>query len=270
MTDQLCIAHGCASPRPEHQWLCSDCVRVLRQDLRDVPGLVDELQVTAIRWDVFSADDNRRAAETPLPFKPQAGEALYVLASTMTAWVRALLHDNNGNVHLIPADPTRCAHLLLQHVQSLAMLPAAGEAVDEIRAAVKLAYRTVDRPPELLLAGVCEQCETEQGGHVALYARPQDAETACRGCGATHDVDERYEAMLDAAAMHLVTANVALGWVRFLMGRGIPRPTFDSWVARGRVLPHTVSPSGHPLYQFDEVRQLAATWEPRRTTVAAA
>lgn len=262
MTSNTCTTPSCDRSRPEHQWICLRCEKHLEQDLASVPALWKELDITLTRLDVVGGDDGRRSVEMALMFKPRAAEARWVLANTVGTWAR-LLAEHNG----LEA-PLRPARWLLLNVHSLAMHEAAGEAVDEIRAAVANAYRTIDRPPELLLAGVCngqfllangdvEQCE------VMLYARPGDVEVACQECDTIHRVDERREWMMAAAAGLNVTALVALGWVRLLMDKTIPRGTWDCWVSRGRILSHGMNAEGQATYNFGEVQDLAAAWVAR-------
>ena len=242
-----CYAPGCASPRPEHAFLCNDCVRVLTQDVASVPALVADLELTLSRQDRLGADGGRRSAETALPYKIPASEALFLLGNTITTWCRHIAEERGL---LLTSRP---AVWLLANIQALAMSEGAGEAVDEIGYAVNQAMHVIDRPPSMLFAGPCR----EAGCIAYLYAMPAATTCECRECGAEHDVAERREWMIDAAAEQRVTATVALSWVRLLMDKGIPPSTWRSWIHRGRLAVVGVNADGRELFRFGQVRDLA-------------
>lgn len=259
--NQICTAPYCDRPALD-AWICRSCEKGLEHDLTEISMLWRELAVTLTRQDVLGGDGGRRSAEVALVFKPNASEARWVLANTIGTWARLLAESHSLQAPLHPA------RWLLLNVHSLAMHEAAGEAVDEIRTVVRLAYRTIDRPPEFMLAGVCEAAVDDGRCVAQLYARPGDTSTMCEACGAVHEVAERREAMILAASGLLVTATVALGWVKLLMDKTIPQGTWDSWKSRGRVLAHGISAEGYPTYRFGEVRDLALTWVSRKVKVA--
>lgn len=252
-SDPLCVVAGCARPRPREQFVCRGCVHRLEQALGDVPALWRELTVTMTRQDAVGSDGGRRSADSGLPFKPNASEARWILANTVGSWAR-LIAEHAG-ISQLPARPARW---LLINVQSIAMHPAADEAYDEITSAVKHAYRAIDRVPDLLLAGACD----DQLCRKPLYARPDAMEVACE-CGVTYSTAERHDAMVAAAGQHLVPATIALSWAHKLLGHVIPRGTWDSWTSRKRIQPHSVDAAGTLLYAFGEVRVLAEQWSDR-------
>jgi hypothetical protein len=251
-------------------WLCTNrnpstpgCLERLEQDLASVPALWRELGVTLTRQDAVGSDGGRRSAEVALPFKSQASEARWLLGNTIGTWARVLAES-----HALQA-PATPARWLLLNVHSLAMHEAAAEAVDEIGYAVRNAYRVIDRPPERLLAGVCSGTGVISGCEAQLYARPGDTHAVCEACGTVHEVVERREAMVAAASELLVTATVALGWVRLLMDKTIPRGTWDSWTSRKQIFAHGVNMDGRETYRFGEVHDLALRWARRTRKVAA-
>jgi hypothetical protein len=231
--------------------MCRGCVRRLERELADVPALWRELEITRTRRDNLSSDEGRKSADTSLPWKEKAVESQWVLAQTMGQWAR-LLSEHAG----LSQPPVRPARWLLINVQSIAMHPAADEAFDELRYAVRQARSTIDRIPELLLAGVCNAGECKS----PLYARVTDDTVTCPACETEHNTDERWDAMFEAAEEKLVPSEIALSWARKFLGHVIPNGTWRSWCSRGRILPHGVDVEGRPTYLFGEVLTLAEEW----------
>lgn len=246
----VCTGLGCDNGRPDHQWLCRSCVDQLTEDLAAIPALWRELTTTLSRQDVIGGDASRKSAEAGLPYKASATEARYVLSNTVGTWARVLA-ENAG-----VATPLRPVRWLLLNVQALVMHEAAGEAADEIHYVVTAAYRAIDRPPELLLAGPCptEDCEA------FLYAKPDDIQVQCEACTAVYTVADRREWMINAASVLRVTSTVALGWVRLLMDKTIPPGTWRSWQSRGKIHAAGLNHDGQPIYRFGDVRDLAVRW----------
>jgi len=243
--------------RPEHAFICGGCVRDLTEDLASVTALYDELAVTLTRQDVIGGDGGRQSAETSLPFKLHASEAGDILAGTLTSAADDL------SSHLGMQFPLNPPRWLLASMDQLAGFDQAGRLVDEIRHAVRNAYRAIDRPPELLLAGRCSATVEQIRCVGVLYARPGDVRTVCPECSIEHEVAERRQAMLDAAAVLNVTKTTALSWIGLLMDREIPDGTWRSWRTRGKLHVRSINVEGRELFGFGDVRDLAITWASR-------
>ncbi|MFJ1765043.1 hypothetical protein ACIOD2_32280 [Amycolatopsis sp. NPDC088138] len=240
--------------RPEHQFICGGCVNTLKSDLDDATTLWDELTITLTRQDVIGGDGGRRSAETSLAFKANASEAMWVLASSFGN-VAGDLADVLGMQ--FPLHPVRW---LGANLDKLAGTAEAGRLVDEIRSAVRLAWATIDRPPELLFAGPCRV----EGCEATMKAKPGDVLVECPECGAGYEVAERRQWMIDAAAVRRVTKRQALSWVSLLMDRSIPDGTWRQWRSRGRLRVHALSAEGSELFRFGDVRDLAINWMSRK------
>lgn len=240
--------------RPEHAFICGGCSKGVEEDLASVAALMDELTITIIRLDRIGGDGGRRSAETSLPFKEAASESLGILTDTLTSAADDL------SMHLGMQFPLNPARWLWANRDGLAGFAEAGRLVDEIRHAVAQAYRAIDRPPELLFAGMCpsEDCVD------ALYAKPGDRMVRCRTCSSDFDVQERRERMVEAAAVLNVSKTVALSWITLLMDRSIPDGTWRQWRSRGRLHVHALSGEGGELFRFGDVRDLAIGWMARK------
>jgi len=274
----ICTVPRCGQVIPASYFICSDCKRVLRQDLASAPALVDDLLTTITRQDVLGASGGRKAAETAIPWKDHATRILWDLNRTMTGWARVLLEhynltsevidravDGHPSHHRITISASRW---ILAHIDSLIMHEAAGEAVDEIGDAVQRAYRAIDRPPDKLPAGQCmfNDCPAY------LYAEPQSETVDCPKCGITHDMAERHAWMSAQAIEYRLTGTEALSWVRLLLGKAMPDGTWRRWMAEHRIPHDDVDHFGHKLYRWGDVVEVVRDWiaRPRKTKEDAA
>lgn len=262
-----CSAPHCGRPTPRQQFVCKGCVEALERDLAGVPALIDELHTTLARLDSL-APGGQLGDNGALLHKPRAGEAMWVLNNAITTWTRLFAEHYKVRTNEVFARaaagvtaPTwitsAAAKWLLRRVRSVAMHPAAGEAVDEIGSAVELAYAVIDRPPDLLPAGQCGYL----GCPAILYAEPDARMITCRVCGSDHEADVRRGWMLESSEEQRLTATAALLWVKLLEGKRIPSGTWRSWLSRGRIAHVDVDHVGHRLYRFGDVRDLAREWE---------
>lgn len=259
----VCTNPSCAPyPAGEGAFVCRNCLHALRRDLGDIPALIDDLHVTLSRQDVLGSSSGRRASESSLPWKEAASEALWVLINTVMSAARDVYDPGVP----FPDAPAAAARWLLASTHVVIASPEGGRIVDELSAAVAKAYDAIDRQPDLLVAGQCGQDGCEE----YLYARPDAKTTTCRACETVHEVAERRAWMVNYAAEMQLPAVLALQWVRTLMGKTIPRGTWDSWVARGRIEVSSRDHVGNPLFRFGDARDLAADWvaRPRKEKVA--
>lgn len=264
----LCTTPHCAQPTTKQSFVCKQCIQFLTMDLGSAPGLVDELNTTLARLDVL-APGGQLGDAGALLHKPRASEALFVLTNTVTTWTRLVVEHYAVPVpdSIVQASASTgttaaarvaqgAARWLFKHVRSLAMHPAAGEAVGEIASAVKLAYNTVDRPPDLIPAGVCgyEGCEA------ILYADAETTTITCRKCGSDHDADVRRAWMQEGASEHRLLGMICLSWVKLLRGERVPPGTWRRWVSQGEVVAHQLDHVGRPLYRFGDVLERVERW----------
>ncbi|SFO83202.1 hypothetical protein SAMN05421810_101104 [Amycolatopsis arida] len=255
--------------------LCAACLgelvaalRALLTDGAGGPGLLAELNTTLSRQHTTSPGPGvvGQAAARPMPYHEAASETSWVLANTITTWAREV---HACNPHLLPpAGSTAAAAAWLVGLPGLlALHPAADELHDEITHVVARVRRVIDRPPDRIYAGPCDAPIEGERCPDHLYAHPGANRVQCGTCGTEHDVTERRNWMIDYAAGLRVTATVALGWARLLLDKTIPRGTWDSWVSRGRIVPHGTDGRGRPVYRFGTVRDLALAHvsKPRHT-----
>lgn len=206
--NELCTVPTCHNPRPSHSFVCVNCPSLLRQDLDSAEWLLTDLDVTISRQDAVNPPNSTRSpsAETALPFKWVASEALWVLSNVVTTWAR-LLVESSG--YRPPDDPTPmgAVRYLRTHLGAFTMREDAGEGMAEIEAAVKDALKAVDHPTDVrVFLGRCGHIAGQDGCLGRVYALPAKEHGQCDRCGANHLTRERRALMLRAMANQQLTA----------------------------------------------------------------
>ncbi|WP_067171158.1 hypothetical protein [Microtetraspora niveoalba] len=267
----------CSGTMPGHLQVCRSCAAGTLRDLADVPSLTMELDRALARQNVFGDRAGGRSAETALPWDQRAREARHVLRSALSGWTHYLAdgirpmagpicrarcehqtctYISLGRPPRRDATPGAMAVWLLRHQRQLLGRATADEAVDEIREAVRLARRAIDRPPSLWYAGPCGVggCDAD------LYARHGSAIIRCRACYATHDTAARETWLLRQATHHLGTATEI---ARALTGFGyeVTPARIWQWAHRGRLAARGRGRRG-PLYRVGDVLDLLTGAEP--------
>lgn len=264
MSSTPCPVPHCDRPRPGDRQVCRACEADLQRALAAVPELAAELDTTLARQSGSGPTGSTAGSrERPLPYDPRASEAVAVLRNTLVGWARILLHEYEEDP---PGDAvTDLAPWLLKRLQRLAGHAAAEEAVDEICAAVRAAWRVVDRRPDRQFAGYCPGCS------VALYVRPGAIQARCRDCDADPvDVREQWDglaAQIDDQLFQAATMAAILGQ----LGRPVPAGTIRRWAWAGteeepvtpRLFARGHDRSGRPLYRVSDVLALREEGEER-------
>ncbi|RCG19083.1 hypothetical protein DQ384_38035 [Sphaerisporangium album] len=264
-----CPVPGCDRSMPGHRRVCAACAARTVRDLDDVLSLALHLEISRTRQARLGEPGAGHSGERAIPWDQRAREAAYVLRSALLGWYRVLSEGAPrvaGPVCILcehpscewadlgrpPADTLPgLARWLIRHRVRLLRHPAAPEAVDELRAAVNLARRAIDRPPAAWYAGPCGagDCTAD------LYTRHGAARITCRACGADHDSQARQAWLMDQAADHLGTATEI---ARALHGW---HPELTPSVVRGyahrrRIQARGRDQAGRPLYRVGDVMDL--------------
>lgn len=280
----------CATPRcarPAVQLLvCWACLDELRADLRAIPELLPELEVTLTRQDVSGGEhmpeppeeartkDGPPAATTVMPFRGRPSEVGRYLHEVLETWTRHLLaalcisESDAGLRHPRSNRPgprtLELAAWLERHPDTIGTNPDAGALVDNIRWTVEDVRRVI-WPIQLSFYGLCS-CGC------ALYAARDTKSVRCRDCDRGWRVDELTRWWRGQAEGALLSAED--------MSRALPRLAADisippltasqirGYGARGRLAQHrpdprtwTVGPDGEPVpppprYKVAEVIEL--------------
>ncbi len=127
-------------------FITSADMRTLRDHLREIPDLVEDLAITLTRQDRSSsglAGISDGADEQPLPINLEASEVADDLRSTVIGWVNHTC-EYRGIVYPGGTSTPALAVWLADHVTSLAMTEGCEEALDEITYAMHRARRACD------------------------------------------------------------------------------------------------------------------------------
>ena len=144
----------CGRRLPDTAVICATCRDALDRDLGDIAALWDDLQLAITRQTRMGGDsEGRRSAEKPLPFDPVASEVAWVVANTISTWVRHVVESKPCDAPVTPLGATQtghCAGWLLGATQWLSYRPEAAEAFDELHDAHRALVRAIDRPADQL------------------------------------------------------------------------------------------------------------------------
>jgi hypothetical protein len=256
--------------------VCRPCEDALTRDLDDVPSLTVHLDLAEARQTRMGDGGGGKSSEPGLAWDDRARCAQDHLRAVLAGWARVLqaganrryagptclacTHRSCGYRDLArgPATPTVISMSYWLRRQRLALLrhPAADEALDQIRRAVRDARAAIDRPPGTWFAGPCG-IPGEAGPCVAdLYARHGEPLIICRACYGEHDAADRKAWLMDQVAGQVGTAaEVARGLHGFH-----PHLTQDmiyGWAKRWRITPVRHDHLGRPMYWYGDIDDYA-------------
>lgn len=234
--------------------LCRGCVDSLKAELRAVPWLVEQLDLTLTRQARVGSRNGPRSTERPLPFHPRASVDLETLRDGLSMWAAAVAERRQVAVDAVGA--VALAGWLLRWAGEVAQHPDAGELHGDVLAMTEAARRTIDLPAERKYVGPCDDCGED------LYCGVLAKVVTCRteGCEFTSPVEERRTWLLEAAVDQLRTAAELSRELPWIGGVTIDRKLINSWSSRGRIvayLPHPRDPYGRTRFRLGEVLTLA-------------
>ncbi|MEU8279543.1 hypothetical protein ACFYOK_29495 [Microbispora bryophytorum] len=258
MTDTLCVGDNCGRPTTDNALACRSCGAQLHQQLVDVAdgGLADELDTALARQARIGNGNGGRSAESPLGYGEAASTAIWVLRTTMIAWVLLLSESGEDLPEEVLAEQLPAlARWLAARTEDIRRHPHAAAAIEELTAAVHQARDAIDRPADRVYCGPCG-AKTDTGTRcmVDLYARPGAGVVQCR-CGTMWDIRQRRMWLMAEAENALGTATEIARAVTSL-GREVTPQRIWQWASRGRLLTRGRGAQGQPLYRVGDVIDL--------------
>ena len=257
----LCSAPSCDHLSP-NGFLCPGCVRILDGDLRAVPDLLAELDITISRQDHLAGDGSfARTSEIPLPLRLSPLEVKRDLVETMFVWAAHMALERRSQLAALIATESSAAwsNYLLERLCDVVLNPSAGQLANEVGYMVKVSRRAVDRPAQLRYVGPCDACGFD------LYAHPWAPDIKCDGCAEIYAVDQRREWLLDQAELYLLTATEMSRALPGLLARDthgrepmLTAAMIRGWAFRGRIFRYPAHPArpNEPLYRVGDVLDL--------------
>lgn len=243
----------------------------LRAQLRDLGGMMADLDDMVAKQMRFSTDSGPASAERPLPINPAALEEAWVARQTILVWVDQISAIRG---HRVPRSWSGVGEYLASAAVWLAQHHDGAQGYDELLHALSVARRTVDRPAERRYAGPCGGLTLDDDSEAVMcsgevYAYGHNATAQCPRCGAEYDVASRRTWMLgEMGDVLLPAADVA----RALSGLGVGATSamVRSWRHRRLLDCVDVDSRGRPLYAVGDAVALAlgtTDGKPARVTV---
>jgi hypothetical protein len=265
-TEQPPAARVCTVPRCDHPTghnttlVCRSCVDGLRADLRELPELLPDLEVTLTRQDVTGGEaipeppeeartkDGERAATTVLMFRPMASDVGQYLREALEHWTRHMLdalqlteHDAIAPTRDRDARTLELAAWLARHPDGIACDPDGGALVENLRYAIEDVRRVIF-PRQLHYVGPCDPECGEQ-----LYAEQGATAVRCKGCRRRWVIAERMVQLREQAEGRFLSAeDMSRALPRLAAGIGM-KPLTASQIrgfgARGRLQQYRPDPT---------------------------
>lgn len=256
--------------------LCSRCLRRVERAIEDLPGLVEDLELTVTRQTAGAALARRAGGETALPFDDsERVQRARRDVTVLDEWADLIAGSRARAASLTMAGRARrSARALLDRLAWFEVdeqAPDAALAMVQIRDSLR---RAVDRPASRVFAGLCGAeivalvLDVDQVADVItpaievstcageVYAEPGDPLAICAACGGGHHVAERRQLTLAAIEDELLPLAEILAAVPVLTGRNPDRATVRQWRARRRLVPASTTPAGVDLYRGGDVLRL--------------
>jgi hypothetical protein len=224
--------------------LCSACCDVLERELRDVPDVVHNLDVTRAKMARIGAGAKGGLPSERTPIGWGAVDPRWVLENVLTTWARDIMGyaDAEWNTAFVPnrSPSITAAYILLSNVPLIRKHPAVVELVDEITDAIRQARRVVDRPADKVYLGQCLMVTPDEDGRDVtcleeVWARAGASETTCKVCGVTHEVGERRAWLLQKCEDYLFTVKDASQMMGDVGHITVTQASIRGYIHRGKI-----------------------------------
>lgn len=224
--------------------LCRSCLGALVAELRDVPSIVDDLDIMLARRDHMG--DPMRSAATVADVTPNLVASLAAdrLTQQLAAWACTLGRASIRGVHP-PVHPRGLSLWLSVRREEIRQHPLAGQLRDEVTEVIRDARRTVDCPPTAYL-GPCDAC-----GRTVYGYGGEDA-SRCRGCGSAYDTAARRAALLEQSITVWRSARELSRALPGIVGRPVSVSLINALIRHGLVSTR-IARSGHREVQVSSL-----------------
>jgi len=246
VTARRCAGRRCDTTIADG-FICHNCIVALRIELRDVPDLLANLDITRSRQDQLTGpyDSTRGTGDQPLPFK-DVTEVAWILHNTLAAWATDLL----GPAEALSTPDI--ARWLLLRTDTIRVHPDAGQCVEEMSHAIHHARHRIDRPDDRRqFLGPCgAQLSAGATCREELFGVPWKPTARCPACGAEHNTELRQHQLREIAQEHLGTAVEIAAFLR-CVGVNCTSSMIRNYAARGRLTP--APDTQPPMYRIRDV-----------------
>ncbi|MCZ4557972.1 hypothetical protein O4215_20635 [Rhodococcus maanshanensis] len=241
---------------------CPSCVRKFVEDIRRIPDLMRQLDVTITRTDVVgqrglggpSGDDVQ-----PLAFNLRASDS--------REEVRLVLRRAAAPVPFAPTalPPAVAATAVLRRLPAEMRRPGCAAWIRGITAVLTKAWGSVDQPAAFRFAGRCQGCGA------TVFAAELQAAVRCRACEAEHDVRQHTAWMREAAEDQWMSAEDMARVLPWFDGAPVKAATIRKWESRGKLEGMSrVGDDGRRQYRVGDILAVHREQRRRLTLSAAA
>ncbi len=258
MDTRTCHVESCDQPIPtgDNSTACPGCWNRHEQNLAELPALLDELHTTLSRTDRLGTPTGRRSGDKPLPYNPNASDALTLLYTTLLPWVRDALTANPHDHKLTRNGTYGLSRALLRHIDWLRNTPDGYLCIEETAYAIRVAERAIAGPTPLRYLARCE-ADTPDGPCTAdLYHRAGARHVRCHDCEAIWNVDEKRAYTLTRARSLNQPLHDAIRLLRLCGIDTAPVPRIQRWRLTGRLSTRGHDAQGIPLVNIGELLDL--------------
>lgn len=260
-------AQGCSvCTRPcSDAWLCRGCIDQLTAELRQIPWLAEQLEVTLTRQARVGTRNGPRSSERPLVFHWGASVDLETMRDGLSTWATTIAQQRGIQVDAA-REPAPLANWLIRWAGEAAQHPDAAELHGDVLAMTRAARRTIDLAPDLRFVGPCDGHRAVQPDTVGcgedLYAGMNSFTVRCatEGCTAEYNIEGRRAWLLEQAVDQLRTARQLAYELPWIAGVVVNVKTLGMWATRDKItryLPHAKDPRQATRFRVGEVIELA-------------
>jgi hypothetical protein len=235
----------CTRDQADTAYACPLCTDRAYRDLHQIAGLADAARDAAHGLVRYGPGSRRTDIDAPIPGNLAASTTLAEVTATLTTWARHIAGER-GVDQPTGHDPlATAARWLATQLGWLRHQPYAAEAYDEIGDVRRRTVRLADRPPELVLVGVCECGDW-------IYGRSGAPVVACRRCDQRWNVAQSRDTLRRAMDdKQLTAAQIATLAARAGHDRAKVRNLVTVWARRGQLVARGQA-DGAPTYRLGD------------------
>lgn len=252
MTESLCIVDG---QTPSAVKMCNTCWASLAADLRAIPDLLVELDVTVTKQAKSSAGGVGFVTGNPekgLPLNLGASTAGDDLRLKLVGWVESVAkahtprHPDGSQDRLtLPEHPLPLARWLLRHSSWVQSFDAANDLHEAITRAVKWVRTAIDRQKDRQCLGQCWALIPVEEGYegpdelcrAELFVTEGKRDATCKDCGSTWDASGRRGWLLREMEDEFKTAADLSRALAAYVDQAVSPAMIRGYAHRGRLVP---------------------------------
>lgn len=207
-------------------YLCETCADSLYQIFNDLPGLLEDLEITTAKLDNTGTKGGTSHSGPVLPVNLGALETKMHLEIIITSWSSMLNDYANTRQKREPQQP----HLayLRGNINTIRSFDFAGDMHEELKDAYRDALRLVDLPRDIRILGTCS--EPNCSGKIRADG---NADTAtCSECRSTYSTTDLEAWNRERTRGEPMRAGAVRKYLKKHAGVTITQKDLDNWVAR--------------------------------------